>query len=193
MFDRAKLSSSNVLYIVEGQPDSISFHYHGYDNFVSLSGVSMGVSHFELLRRYGIYDVVICLDNDLPGQKAAEALIETVLKHVTDIRVRFVFLPTEDGQKIDPDIIARNGKFNQFFDLPKINPFDFMLNSIISSLDETDPELICNKVLPTIVNDPSSIRRETMISTLSLSTGISEKALKDEVKRIAENILKVIR
>lgn len=187
LFDRAKLSTSNVLYIVEGQPDSISFHYHGFDNFASLSGVIMGVSHFELLRRSGIYDVVICLDNDAPGQKAAEALIETVLKHVNDIRVRFVFLPTEDGQKVDPDIIARSGKFEQFFELPKVNPFDFMLNSIISSLDEVDPELICNKVLPAIVNDPSSIRRETMISTLSLSTGISEKALKDEVKRISEN------
>ena len=187
LFDRARKTNSNSVYIVEGQPDSLSFHFNGYDNFVSLSGVSMSLEHFELFRRFGIYDVVICFDNDSPGQKAAEKLVETVLKHVNDIRVRFMFLPMVDGNKIDPDLMARNGKFDEFFDLPKINPFDFTLNKIINDYNEQDPEFICNKVLPSIISDPSSIRRETMITTLSSVTGVSERALKDEVKRLIEN------
>lgn len=187
LFDKAKRTNASNLYVVEGQPDSISFHYHGYDNFVSLSGVNMTLEHFELLRRNGVYDVVICLDNDAPGQKAAESLVETVLKHVTDIRVRFMFLPMIEGSKIDPDIMARDGKFEEFFDLPKINPFDFTLNKVVTDFEDHDPEFVCNKVLPTIISDPSSIRRETMISTLSNVVGISERALKDEVKRLMEN------
>ena len=187
LFDKAKRTNASSLYVVEGQPDSLSFHYHGYDNFVSLSGVNMTLEHFELLRRNGIYDVVVCLDNDAPGQKAAESLVDTVLKHVTDIRVRFMFLPMTEGNKIDPDIMARDGKFEEFFDLPKINPFDFTLNKVVTDFEDHDPEFICNKVLPTIISDPSSIRRETMISTLSNVVGISERALKDEVKRLMEN------
>jgi DNA primase len=187
LFDKAKRTNASSLYVVEGQPDSLSFHYHGYDNFVSLSGVNMTLEHFELLRRNGIYDVVVCLDNDAPGQKAAESLVDTVLKHVTDIRVRFMFLPMIEGNKIDPDIMARDGKFEEFFDLPKINPFDFTLNKVVTDFEDHDPEFICNKVLPTIISDPSSIRRETMISTLSNVVGISERALKDEVKRLMEN------
>ena len=187
LFDKAKRTNASSLYVVEGQPDSLSFHYHGYDNFVSLSGVNMTLEHFELLRRNGVYDVVVCLDNDTPGQKAAESLVDTVLKHVTDIRVRFMFLPMTEGNKIDPDIMARDGKFEEFFDLPKINPFDFTLNKVVTYFEDHDPEFICNKVLPTIISDPSSIRRETMISTLSNVVGISERALKDEVKRLMEN------
>lgn len=187
LFDKAKRTNASSLYVVEGQPDSLSFHYHGYDNFVSLSGVNMTLEHFELLRRNGVYDVVVCLDNDAPGQKAAESLVDTVLKYVTDIRVRFMFLPMTEGSKIDPDIMARDGKFEEFFDLPKINPFDFTLNKVVTDFEDHDPEFICNKVLPAIISDPSSIRRETMISTLSSVVGISERALKDEVKRLMEN------
>lgn len=187
LFDKARKSESSTLYIVEGQPDSISFHYNGYDNFVSLSGTSMTLEHFELLRRHGVYDVVICLDNDSPGQKAAESLIEAILKHVNDIRVRFMFLPMINDEKIDPDLMVRDGRSNEFFDLPKVSPFDFTLNKIVTEFEDSDPEFICNKVLPVIVSDPSSIRRETMISTLSSVTGISERALKDELKRLLEN------
>lgn len=187
LFDKARNSNSSTFFIVEGQPDTFSFHYNGYDNFIGLSGVSMSLEHFEVLRRYGIYDIVICFDNDIPGQKAAESLIDMVLKHVSDIRVRFMFLPTRDGEKIDPELMARGGRFEEFFDFPKVNPFDYMLNKIVADYEESDAELICSRVLPTIVVDPSSIRRETMIGTLSAVTGISERALKEEVIRIIEN------
>jgi len=187
MMDKVKRTKASTVYIVEGQPDSISFHYHGYDNFLSLSGVNMSLDHFELLRRFGIYDIVICLDNDSPGVKAAETLVDQVLKYVNDIRVRFMFLPMTGDQKIDPDIMVRDGRLNDFFDLPKVSPFDFTLNKIINESEDFDPGFICGQVLPIIVTDPSAIRRETMISRLSNVTSVSEKALKEEAKRLIEN------
>ena len=190
LFDKAK-KTSDTLYIVEGQPDSVSFHYHGHSNFVSLSGTSMSLQHFELIRKYGIYDVVICLDNDEAGIRSADSLVDIVIKHVNDIRVRFIFLPLSDG-KIDPDLMVRNGQIEDFFLLPKVNAFDFRIEKVMSSIDGFDNEILCGKIIPTIASDPSPLRREGMISSLSNYTGINEKILKEEVKRILDGKAKKI-
>lgn len=176
------------IYIVEGNSDALSLHSHGIENAVGICGLGLSDLHLNTLRRNSCYDIIICLDNDNPGKAKARKILDDVLNRIHDIKVRFVFLPKEydnEGNelKTDPDEFIRNHGVDAFLALDKIEPFAWRLEQFDE--DQTsDNEFIAETMIPVIISEPSSLRRETMISQLSLFTGFSEKSIRDEIKKI---------
>ena len=166
----------------------MSLHSHGIENAVGICGLGLSDLHLNTLRRNSCYDIIICLDNDNPGKAKARKILDDVLNRIHDIKVRFVFLPKEydnEGNelKTDPDEFIRNHGVDAFLALDKIEPFAWRLEQFDE--DRTsDNEFIAETMIPVIISEPSSLRRETMISQLSLFTGFSEKSIRDEIKKI---------
>lgn len=173
------------LYIVEGYGDATTAHMNGITNVVAMGSVELSEHHFNTCRRNGIYDVIICLDNDKSGIKKARALLDEILINVHDMKIRFVFLPTIDGKKMDPDLYIREHGAEAFLKLQKVEPFEWRL--IEFSKEETDPEVICFSMIPIIANEPSPIRRESMMKELSDHTGYSENVIKEELNKLLES------
>lgn len=180
------------IYIVEGNSDALSLHNNGIFNAVGICGLGLSDMHLNTLRRNSCYDLIICLDNDEPGKAKARKILDDVLNRIHDIKVRFVFLPEEydsDGNKIktDPDEYIRKYGAESFLSLEKIEPFRWRLEQYDESQD-TDNETIALSMIPIIVSEPSSIRREKMISELSMYTGYSERSIRDEISNIQNSV-----
>lgn len=178
--------------VFEGNADAVTAHNAGITNAVAICGLGLNENHLNMFRRNGIYDIIVCLDNDEAGQMKAKQILDDALRKVHDIKIRFVFLPDKEVEdangnmihiKSDPDEFIRENGPEAFLKLPKIDPFAWRLQQF--DFDENaDSESICLAMVPIISNDPSSIKREGMIKELSQYTGISEKAIRDEVNRI---------
>lgn len=184
LLDKAKKSHESLI-IVEGNSDALSLHNHGITNAVGICGLDFSDSHMDTLRRNGIYDIVMCLDNDNAGTERAKKMLDTVIAKTHDIRFRFIFLPDEyvDGVKvkIDPDEFIRKYGIEEFKSIEKIDSFAWRLSQFND--DDYDPESVVLKMVPIITSEPSPIRRERMISELSVFTGYSDKIIRDEVNK----------
>jgi DNA primase catalytic core len=185
---------SSPMYFFEGIPDALTAHIHGLKNSVGILGLNLRAEHFSLCRQYGIYDVVLCFDNDSPGMDKAKKVLDDVLKNIHDIRIRFLFLPGKhievDGNsvisKTDPDEYIRDNGMKAFLDLKKVDPFEWKLQQF-DDAEDVDAEAVCNTMIPIILLEPSSIRREGMVTALSNYTSISEKAIRAEIEMIKAN------
>ena len=191
LLDVAKKEKKSI-YIVEGNSDALSLHNNGILNAVGVCGLGFSDGHLNTLRRNSCYDIIICLDGDEPGKEKARRILDDVLNRIHDIKVRFVFLPDEfdsDGNKIkiDPDEYIRKYGPEAFLSLEKIEPFRWRLEEFGNDPD-ADGEMIAIKMVPIIVSEPSSIRRERMISELSMFTGFSEKSIRDEVSGLQNSV-----
>ena len=191
MFHIAKSKPAPSI-VFEGNADAATAHFHGITNAVAICGLSLNEAHLNMFRRNGIYDIVVCLDGDEAGQIKAKQILDDALKKVHDIKIRFIFLPekkildsngTSTFAKTDPDEYIREFGAESFLKLPKIDPFSWRLQQF--DYDENvDSESICLSMIPIIATDPSSIKREGMIKELSQYTGISEKAIREEISKI---------
>lgn len=192
LLNKAVESDNQTLYILEGQADAFAFHYNNISNVVALGGVELSVSHLETLRKCGIYDIVVCLDGDKAGRLAMQKVLDNTAS-VHDIRIRFTFLPVNE-EKLDPELMVREGRIEEFLALPKLTSFEIILEQNLA--DETiDSETFVNILISYIVKEPSSVRRSFMIKTLSEASGIQERVITDDVERILsykdQKVLKV--
>ncbi len=191
MFHVARTKPSPSI-VFEGNADAVTAHFNGITNAVAICGLSLNESHLNMFRRNGIYDIIVCLDGDEAGQNKAKQILDDALRKVHDIKIRFIFLPDKkivdaSGNtvlvKSDPDEYIREFGAESFLKLPKIDPFSWRLQQF--DYDEArDSESICFAMIPIISADPSSIKREGMIRELSQYTGVSEKAIREEVNKI---------
>ena len=185
LLDKAKKTSEPII-VVEGISDALTLHINGVINAVGVLGSEFSETHVDKLRRNGIYDIIICLDNDSTGIEKAKKLLDSVVAKTHDIRFRFIFLPDEydeAGAKIksDPDEFIRKYGINKFKELPRIDSFTWRLSQF--DTDEFDSESVTLALIPIITSEPSPIRREKMIAELSLFTGYSDKVIRDEVNK----------
>ena len=82
--------------IVEGQIDVISMHQHGFTNTVACLGTAITPQHVRKLKQFSD-DIILMLDGDSAGQKAALRSIDTL--RAGGVNVRVVTLP----EGLDPD------------------------------------------------------------------------------------------
>jgi len=82
--------------IVEGQIDVISMHQHGFTNTVACLGTAITPQHIRKLKQFSD-NIILMLDGDSAGQKAALRSIDTL--RAGGVSVKVVTLP----EGLDPD------------------------------------------------------------------------------------------
>jgi DNA primase catalytic core len=180
-FDHAiKFKNTGPLYIMEGYPDVLSCHLNNFPLAVATCGTSLTDDHLLLLKEYGVYEIVLCYDNDNAGQERTEALLDSKLCNHKDINVSILTVPS--GK--DPDDFIRENGIKAFTDLKPISAFQWRLYRFNETIEA---EVICKKMMPLIVSEPSHISQEKMIQELAKFTGFNIKTLNAELQRLINN------
>jgi DNA primase catalytic core len=110
-FQAAKLSTEIIL--TESILDALSFHQAGVKNVIPIYGTNGFTSeHLDLLKRESVRSIVLALDNDEPGQRAAESIKGKIT--AAGISVRAISFPRgiKDANEF---LISRNGDAGDVF------------------------------------------------------------------------------
>jgi DNA primase len=181
-YDRAKQSIRKADYsiLVEGQMDLLMSHQAGFTNTIASSGTALTISHLALLKRIS-NKIIMSFDSDNAGAKAAERGWALALAQGMDVKI------AEIPKGYDPaDLILKDKE--EFKNVLKnsVHIIDFILGRILQ--EHTDQRKIGleinSKVLPYIYLLESNIEKSHYISKISEKTGISEDALRDDLKKV---------
>ena len=109
----ARKTRASEMLIVEGYMDVLALHQAGFTNTVGVLGTALTTEHVRLLKRAGSSTVILILDSDEAGERAARRAIPELQK--SGLRVKVLQFPPESKAK-DPDDYLRihgQAKFEQ--------------------------------------------------------------------------------
>jgi len=110
-FQAARLSSEVIL--TESVLDALSFHQAGVGVAIPIYGTNgFTVDHLDCLKREGVKRVILALDNDEPGRKAADALKEKLSAAGITVRVASFPEGVKDANEL---LVSRNGDAGEVF------------------------------------------------------------------------------
>jgi DNA primase len=185
-FDKARkaIVESRQAIVVEGQIDAIRCHQAGLTNVVASQGTALTENHARLIKRYAD-EVVLVLDSDAAGLKAALGSSETFIAN--ELSVRVASLP--EGE--DPDSLIKKDGPEALIALVKAakGALDFLIDAFEKQEDvstEAGRMRVVQAVLNLISHCPSAARRDPMLRTASDRLNISEAALEEDLRRAQE-------
>tara|TARA_B100000315_G_C14559083_1_gene579646 strand:- start:51 stop:1838 length:1788 start_codon:yes stop_codon:yes gene_type:complete len=130
-------SKSDEIFVVEGYMDVINLHKFGIQNVVANLGTAVTEKQIDLIWRF-FKKLIICLDGDSSGQKAALRAAERLFPLMkSDFNVYFLMLP----ENLDPDsYINQKGKetFLKFTE-SKIEIQNFIWDTYYEDVNRNDP------------------------------------------------------
>ena len=171
--------------VMEGFMDVIRASSIGIKNTVALMGTALTKEQINLIKRLS-NNIILCLDGDGPGRKAA--LNNGNLLFEQGIEVKVVTLPDPD----DPDsFILNNGKerFQGLID-SAINFSDYKMQMLKENVDFRSDEEKANYINTVIaetakLSDP--IRREVVLKRLAKEFDIGYNTLEMRINSLLKN------
>ncbi|MDE6308694.1 MAG: toprim domain-containing protein, partial [Muribaculaceae bacterium] len=167
--------------LVEGYMDVISMSQSGVENVVASSGTSLTESQIKLIHRF-TPNVTLIYDSDPAGIKASLRGINMLLAEGMDVKV--VLLPDGD----DPDSFAQSHSTTEIEQYLNEHATDFISfkTKILLQGVQNDP-IARSKVITDIVESisviPDLIKRTVYTRECSLSMGIDERVLTQQVEK----------
>ncbi len=177
-YDMAKqaIRKNNFAILVEGQMDLVACHQAGYTNTVAISGTALTPEHCKMLGRMS-KNIVLALDADTAGIKAAGRSAIIALQHDFDVKVARI--PEES----DPaDVLQEDGGLDKWKKIIKKakHIIEFLLDVYQEQYSE-DERLFKKKVeevvLPFVARIKSKIDQEHFIKIVAGKIGASESAI----------------
>ncbi|MGL5021033.1 MAG: toprim domain-containing protein, partial [Mycoplasmatales bacterium] len=118
-----KYINDETIIIVEGYFDVIALSLLGVNNVVAIMGTSFGIGHINLLKKYKIKKIILCLDQDEAGVKSTLKIGELLLKNgFSELRV-----VTYDVYKDIDEYINKNNSIGSLLETPK-DYFEFKID-----------------------------------------------------------------
>ena len=130
-------NKDDEVFIVEGYMDVINLHKFEIKNVVANLGTAMTENQINLVWRY-FQNIIICLDGDVSGQKAALRAAERLFPLMKpEYNIFFLKLP----ENLDPDsYINQKGKESFLkFTKSKIDILNFIWDSYYQEIDKSNP------------------------------------------------------
>ncbi|MDX1916804.1 MAG: DNA primase [Rickettsiaceae bacterium] len=157
--------------LVEGYFDAIALHQKGFKNVVASLGTA--VTHNQVTKLWKIASkVIVCLDGDSAGIRAAKKLLDIAIEHVSSSKqISFICLPSG----MDPDdFVAKYGK----------DGFARLLENQMSLSEFIFSQTILDRELKTPEN-----RAEIEVALDSYIAKIQDVHLKQNMKRYFSDML----
>lgn len=172
---------ANTVIIVEGYLDVMRLHEAGLANTVAPLGTALTNDQVKKLGRY-VEKAIIVFDGDAAGLQAGMRAVDIVIEE--EVAAEVLVLP----EGIDPDtFIATRGKDAFVAALDKArDAFDFKLDVLLKQYDpkSTHGLVKISKVMTeTIKKVQSTILRDQYVRKLASRLGISEQAMRDELRK----------
>lgn len=191
-YHRAKSSAyiNKSVIIVEGYMDAIRLYANGIKNVVACMGTSLTKEQINLLKKLKS-KIILCLDNDEPGQKAIYE-IGKILEN-NNFEVEVIKL---SGAKDPDEYIISQGieAFKNNLKKP-LKYFDFCLNYLKQNknLNNTiDLATYINDVLNDISKESDEILIDLTLKKLSQEYNLEYEILKDKLKKINNSQIKIL-
>jgi len=186
-FDKARkpIVERRQAIVVEGQIDAIRCHQVGLSNVVASQGTALTEQHAQLIKRYAD-EVVLVLDADAAGIKAALSSSEIFISH--ELSVRVVRLP----EKEDPDSLILSQGVEPLKEWIAAAPsaLDFLITCLGNQENmqsEAGRMRVIKAALGLIGHCPSATRRDAMIYQAADKLNISPQALAQDLRRSYRN------
>ncbi|MCL1845535.1 MAG: DNA primase [Defluviitaleaceae bacterium] len=93
----AKKARKDEIIVVEGYMDVVAMHMYGFTNTVGVLGTAMRNTHARLIKNSGAKTVILILDSDEAGMRAAQRAIPVLIKE--NLKLKILEIP--DAK--DPD------------------------------------------------------------------------------------------
>jgi len=174
---RSHLNKDDIVFIFEGYSDVLSAAQNGLTNCVSVGGSNLGIDQVHLLREYGFYRICLCMDGDEAGQKGTAWILDNTLGNQRDMKVSLIIMPAG----FDPDDLIRKQGIKIFKKLKQWSAFEWRLNQFSEDIES---EIICETMVPLIANEGSAVAREKLEHILAGNTGISIRAIHQDVEQL---------
>lgn len=176
-FHKAKQGGA-PLYLFEGYADVATAHHAGLTQCVGVSSAGVTVKHVELLIKYRVPHVVLCLDADQGGWKGIKTFVD-VLDRMKPLPPWFMaeimYIPA--GQD-DPDRFIRTYGPAAFEALPRVDIYTWKLQQMQSSLKSHQD--FVNRTMQLMMEEPSPCKRYRMAITAGQFLKVPPLVLYDE-------------
>ncbi|MDE2188505.1 MAG: DNA primase, partial [Patescibacteria group bacterium] len=191
--DKAKgeIRKKNYSILVEGQMDLIMSHQAGIKNTVAASGTALAddtVSREHVTNNLGLVrrlspNVLIAFDSDKAGRNAALRAARIALNLGMDVKIADI-----EGGKDPADLVLSDPE-NWKNTLRHAKPvIEFVLDGIMKEKNDARklPAIIREKILPFVAEIQGAMERSHWIKMIHDKTGLSEEAVRDDLKSILE-------
>jgi DNA primase len=181
---RRAMADSRTAIVVEGQIDAIRCHEAGIANVVASQGTALTADHARMIRRYAD-EVILVLDADAAGQKAALRSSEAFIAE--ELSVRVASLP--DGE--DPDSLVRDHGADALRSRIEtaVSALDFLIDVLAKQGNlktEAGVMRTARAVQALIVQAPGAVQRDRMVQHAAERLGLSSAALRRDMARKKE-------
>lgn len=171
------------LYILEGPGDVMQLYRLGIKNAVAVCGTAFTESHLLYLKQLGIRKLFLNFDWDQAGYAATQRVLESILKVTSGFTISVIMPPNNDVKDVDQYLKDVQDP-SVYLDLYKMSAFEWQLNSFS---DTDTPDIICQKMIPSIAAEEATVKRELYIKELSTFTTVSSSSITADVNAIRNN------
>ena len=178
---RKAMADSRTAIVVEGQLDAIRCHEAGITNVVASQGTALTSDHARMIRRYAD-EVILVLDADAAGQKAALRSSEAFIAE--ELSVRVASLPA--GEDPDSLILKQGAGALTECAASAASALDFLINCSAKTENlDTEAGLMrtARAVESLISHAPGAVQRDRMVQRASERLGLSPAALRRDMAR----------
>lgn len=178
--EKAKLNG--FIYVCEGFMDVFALGKIGIDNAVALMGTALTKEHIGMLRSLNA-EVRLCLDGDLPGQKAMMEASKALAKAGINVRI----VDNQNSPKDPDEILNQDGpEALKRYVNNLISRIDFALNYFkntnpLTTLDSK--KALIKQFIPISLDIKSQLELDSYLIKLAGVTGFEVQAIRDLLRK----------
>lgn len=178
--EKAKLNG--FIYVCEGFMDVFALGKIGIDNAVALMGTALTKEHIGMLRSLNA-EVRLCLDGDLPGQKAMMEASKALAKAGINVRI----VDNQNSPKDPDEILNQDGpEALKRYVNNLISRIDFALNYFkntnpLTTLDSK--KALIKQFIPILLDIKSQLELDSYLIKLAGVTGFEVQAIRDLLRK----------
>ena len=178
---KEKARIAGYIYVLEGFMDVFALYRIGIESCVATMGTALTAEHIRLLRSLNV-EIRLCLDGDLPGQKATMGIANDLVKNGLKVRIVDNQNSTKDPDEIlnEDGAIALNAYLNKL-----ISRVDFILNYYKNTnpLQTTEQKTkLIQEFIPVLLAIRSQLELDSYINKLADITGFAPESIRNILK-----------
>ena len=178
---KEKAHIAGYVYVLEGFMDVYALYRIGIESCVAIMGTALTAEHIRLLRALNV-EVRLCLDGDLPGQKASMEIANNLVNNGLKVRI----VDNQNSSKDPDEILNQDGEnaLNAYLN-KLISHVDFVLNyyqntNPLQTIDQKTK--LIQEFIPVLLGIRSQLELDSYINKLSNITGFAPESIRNILK-----------
>ena len=178
---KEKARIAGYIYVLEGFMDVFALYRIGIESCVAIMGTALTAEHIRLLRALNV-EIRLCLDGDLPGQKAMMSIASELEKNGLKVRI----VDNQNSSKDPDEILNQDGEnaLNAYLN-KLISRVDFVLNYYKNTnpLQTTEQKTqLVQEFIPILLGIRSALELDSYVNKLASITGFASESIKSILK-----------